>query len=230
MCLDVSCPARRASRSPAASRGPPHDESDRLPRERRHGRRRAARVDDPRQGDTFRGGESFFRSPEPSDAVYYPLYTKCCELDLPLCMNTGIPGPPIPGEAQNPMHLDRVCVRFPELRLCMIHGADPDAALAEVSSLLERGARIVHVRPAPVPSGSGGGRSLGDPLHDPIWARLAEAGVPVAFHLGDSGYNAFAGAWGAASTFEGFGNVDVLSRLIVSDRPIHDTLGSLVLH
>ena len=61
----------------------------------------------------------------PSDAVYYPLYTKCCELDLPLCMNTGIPGPPIPGEAQNPIHLDRVCVRFPELKLCMIHGADP---------------------------------------------------------------------------------------------------------
>jgi predicted TIM-barrel fold metal-dependent hydrolase len=61
----------------------------------------------------------------PSDAVYYPLYAKCCELDLPLCLNTGIPGPPIPGEAQNPMHLDRVCVRFPELKLCMIHGADP---------------------------------------------------------------------------------------------------------
>lgn len=61
----------------------------------------------------------------PSDAVYYPLYAKCAELELPLCINTGIPGPPIPGEAQNPIHLDRVCVRFPELRLCMIHGADP---------------------------------------------------------------------------------------------------------
>jgi predicted TIM-barrel fold metal-dependent hydrolase len=61
----------------------------------------------------------------PTDAVYFPLYTKCCELDLPLCMNTGLPGPPIPGEVQNPIHLDRVCVRFPELRLCMIHGADP---------------------------------------------------------------------------------------------------------
>jgi predicted TIM-barrel fold metal-dependent hydrolase len=60
-----------------------------------------------------------------SDAVYYPLYAKCAELDLPLCMNTGLPGPPIPGEAQHPIHLDRVCVRFPELRLCMIHGADP---------------------------------------------------------------------------------------------------------
>jgi predicted TIM-barrel fold metal-dependent hydrolase len=61
----------------------------------------------------------------PSDAVYYPLYTKCAELNLPLCINTGLPGPPIPGEVQHPIHLDRVCVRFPELRLCMIHGADP---------------------------------------------------------------------------------------------------------
>jgi predicted TIM-barrel fold metal-dependent hydrolase len=61
----------------------------------------------------------------PSDAVYYPLYTKCCELDLPLCMNAGIPGPPLPAEPQNPIHLDRVCIRFPELKLCMIHGADP---------------------------------------------------------------------------------------------------------
>ncbi|QLL06057.1 amidohydrolase family protein [Mycobacterium vicinigordonae] len=61
----------------------------------------------------------------PSDAVYYPLYAKCAELQLPLCVNTGIPGPPIPGEVQNPIYLDRVCVRFPELKLCMIHGADP---------------------------------------------------------------------------------------------------------
>ena len=35
------------------------------------------------------------------------------------------PGPPLPGEVQNPIHLDRVCYRFPELKLCMIHGADP---------------------------------------------------------------------------------------------------------
>ena len=37
----------------------------------------------------------------------------------------GSPVHPIPGEVQNPIHLDRVCVRFPELKLCMIHGADP---------------------------------------------------------------------------------------------------------
>jgi predicted TIM-barrel fold metal-dependent hydrolase len=61
----------------------------------------------------------------PTESVYFPLYTKCCELDIPLCMNTGLPGPPIPGEAQNPIYLDRVCYHFPELKLCMIHGADP---------------------------------------------------------------------------------------------------------
>jgi predicted TIM-barrel fold metal-dependent hydrolase len=61
----------------------------------------------------------------PTEPVYFPLYTKCCELDLPLCMNTGLPGPPIPGEVQNPIYLDRVCYHFPELKLCMIHGADP---------------------------------------------------------------------------------------------------------
>jgi len=61
----------------------------------------------------------------PSDAVYFPLYTKACELGLPVCLNTGLPGPPLPGEAQNPIHLDRVCVRFPELKLVMAHGADP---------------------------------------------------------------------------------------------------------
>jgi predicted TIM-barrel fold metal-dependent hydrolase len=109
----------------------------------------------------------------------------------------------------------------------MLSLADPDAAVVELDTLLERGARLVHVRPAPVPTGTGG-RSLGSPLHDPVWARLAEAGIPVAFHLGDSGYNSFAGAWGSASVFEAFGAVDVLSRLVVSDRPIHDTIGSLI--
>ncbi|MBJ20935.1 MAG: amidohydrolase [bacterium] len=61
----------------------------------------------------------------PSDALYYPLYTKCIELDLPLTINTGLPGPPMAGECQDPIHLDRVCLRFPELKLCMAHGADP---------------------------------------------------------------------------------------------------------
>jgi predicted TIM-barrel fold metal-dependent hydrolase len=61
----------------------------------------------------------------PDDRLYYPLYAKCIELDLPVSVNTGLPGPPLPGECQTPMHLDRVCFNFPELKVCMAHGADP---------------------------------------------------------------------------------------------------------
>jgi predicted TIM-barrel fold metal-dependent hydrolase len=111
----------------------------------------------------------------------------------------------------------------------MLSLADPDAACAELDSLLERGARIVHVRPAPVPGPNGTSRSLGHRQNDPVWARLAEASVPVAFHLGDSGYNLLSAAWGGAAEFQGFGPMDVLGRIVVSDRAIHDTIASLVI-
>jgi predicted TIM-barrel fold metal-dependent hydrolase len=121
-------------------------------------------------------------------------------------------------------HRDRL-IAVPMLSL-----ADPEAACAEVDSLLERGARMIHIRPAPVPGPNGTSRSLGNKLHDPVWARLAEASVPVAFHLGDSGYNRFAAApWGGSATF-GFGINDVLGSVLVADRAIHDTIASMVVH
>jgi predicted TIM-barrel fold metal-dependent hydrolase len=113
----------------------------------------------------------------------------------------------------------------------MISLADVDAALREIDRVLELGARIVHMRPAPVPTGGEHGRSLGDKRHDPVWARLAEANVPVAFHLGDSGYNAMLGApWGGADEFAPFRAPDVLGTVIIGDRAIHDTMASLIVH
>jgi predicted TIM-barrel fold metal-dependent hydrolase len=113
----------------------------------------------------------------------------------------------------------------------MISLADVDAAGAEVDRVLGLGARVVHVRPAPVPTGGDKGRSLGHKLHDPVWARLAEANVPVAFHLGDSGYNAMLGApWGGAEDFAPFREPDVLASVIIGDRAIHDTMASLIVH
>src|SRR4051812_36433159 len=44
----------------------------------------------------------------------------------------------------------------------MISLADPMAAVEEIDRVLEHGARLVHMRPAPVPSGEKKGRSLGD--------------------------------------------------------------------
>ncbi|MFI7670403.1 amidohydrolase family protein [Nocardia sp. NPDC049526] len=111
----------------------------------------------------------------------------------------------------------------------MISLADPAAAVAEVDFVLTRGARVVHIRPAPVP-GVGKPRSLGDRSHDPVWARLAEANVPVAFHLGDSGYLKIAAMWGGKDTFEPFGPGDALDKILVDDRAIHDTMASLIIH
>lgn len=61
----------------------------------------------------------------PSDRAYYPLYAKCIELGLPVAINTGIPGPPLPSRCQDPLHLDEVCLFFPELTVIMANGADP---------------------------------------------------------------------------------------------------------
>jgi predicted TIM-barrel fold metal-dependent hydrolase len=112
----------------------------------------------------------------------------------------------------------------------MLSLADPDAALEELEYVIEHGARIVHFRPAPVPDGHGGGRSFGHASHDPVWARLAEASIPVAFHLGDSGYELLSAAWGGRDRFEPFRAIDPMDKLVVSDRAIHDTIGNLVVH
>lgn len=61
----------------------------------------------------------------PSDRAYYPIYTRCVDLALPISVNVGIPGPPLPSACQDPMHLDPVCLYFPELTIIMANGADP---------------------------------------------------------------------------------------------------------
>ncbi len=112
----------------------------------------------------------------------------------------------------------------------MLSLADPVLAEAELTSLLDRGARFVHIRPAPVPA-AGGPRSFGHPDHDRVWAMLAEAGVPVAFHLGDSGYLRYAAAWGMNENFEPFARkADPLEGVLVDDRAIYDTMASMIVH
>jgi uncharacterized protein len=65
-----------------------------------------------------------------SDRRYYPIYQTCIDLDVPICVNAGIPGPRVPAECQDVMHFDQVCYDFPELRIVMRHGAEPWEALA----------------------------------------------------------------------------------------------------
>jgi uncharacterized protein len=65
-----------------------------------------------------------------NDKLAYPFYAKCCELDIPIFVNAGVPGPRIPMRHQWVGHLDEVAFDFPELKVIMRHGAEPDEALA----------------------------------------------------------------------------------------------------
>ncbi len=65
----------------------------------------------------------------PNDKVYYPIYVKAIELGLPVTMTVGLPGPRVPGEVQNPLHLDEPLWFFPELNIVMCHGGEPWEAM-----------------------------------------------------------------------------------------------------
>lgn len=65
-----------------------------------------------------------------NDKRFYPLYAKCVELDIPIFINAGVPGPRFPMYPQHVEHLDEVCWFFPELRVVTRHGCEPWVDLA----------------------------------------------------------------------------------------------------
>ncbi len=65
-----------------------------------------------------------------NDKAFYPIYTKCVELDIPICVCAGVPGPRVPMHCQHVEHLDEVCWYFPELTLITFHGCEPWEELA----------------------------------------------------------------------------------------------------
>jgi predicted TIM-barrel fold metal-dependent hydrolase len=60
----------------------------------------------------------------------FPFYALACELDIPFCVNAGVPGPRIPMAPQRVELIDEVCWYFPDLKLVMRHGAEPWEELA----------------------------------------------------------------------------------------------------
>jgi len=64
------------------------------------------------------------------DKKMYPIYTRCCELGLPICINGGIVGPRMPSWPQQVERFDNVLYDFPELTMVMMHGGEPWTALA----------------------------------------------------------------------------------------------------
>lgn len=111
--------------------------------------------------------------------------------------------------------------------VAMLSLLDVDACVAELERVLAEGARLVHLRPGPARYGM----SPADPTFDPFWARVEEAGVPVIFHIAESGYNEFCGGlWGEVLNPNVRRQTAFQWAFFHGDRPIMETLGALVYH
>jgi predicted TIM-barrel fold metal-dependent hydrolase len=113
----------------------------------------------------------------------------------------------------------------------MISLIDPVAAEAEVDRVLAIGTRMIVMRAGPVSCPHDRPLSPADSRHDRIWGKLADAGVVVAIHAGDSGYHKYLADWGESPHY------DVLKSTLLTEvlslgieRPIFDTIAAMICH
>ena len=106
----------------------------------------------------------------------------------------------------------------------------PEEAEKDMQRAIERGARFVTLRPAPVDI-PGKPRSPGDTRHDRVWALAAEAGVAIAIHAADSGYGKYLAAWGEGDKYTGLKSTALTEVMSVHiERPIFDMMAAFVCH
>jgi len=64
------------------------------------------------------------------DRRFYPIYATCVELDIPIFVCAGIPGPRLPFAPQDVARIDQVMYDFPDLTFVTRHGCEPWEDLA----------------------------------------------------------------------------------------------------
>ncbi|GAC1316952.1 MAG: amidohydrolase family protein [Acidimicrobiales bacterium] len=107
-----------------------------------------------------------------------------------------------------------------------------EKAIEELEYVLERGARAILVRPAPVP-GPYGSRSFALPEFDPFWEKVQAADVLVGMHASDSGYQRYINEWEGirGGEFEPFKGPSGFAAIVGhSSRSIIDTVASAIGH
>jgi predicted TIM-barrel fold metal-dependent hydrolase len=111
----------------------------------------------------------------------------------------------------------------------VVNPSDVEKGIAELEFCLDHGAKVVLMRPGPV-AGSPVTRSPFLPEFDPFWARVQEAGVPVALHASDSGYQKYINDWeGRQIEFSAF-KPSTFAAAAMGARPISDTIYSAICH
>lgn len=71
-----------------------------------------------------------------NDPLAYPLYTRACDLGIPVTINVGMPGPRKPARLQRTIDVDDVALCFPDLKIVMSHVGDP--WVSETVALLQK--------------------------------------------------------------------------------------------
>ncbi len=103
-----------------------------------------------------------------------------------------------------------------------------DEAIKELDWVLENGAKVVLIRPAPVP-GFHGPRSFALPEFDPFWQKMQDNNVVLGMHSSDSGYTKFNGEWeGSQREMRPFDPRPF--NYIGQWRAIEDAVGSMACH
>jgi predicted TIM-barrel fold metal-dependent hydrolase len=105
-------------------------------------------------------------------------------------------------------------------------------ALEELDWVLERGAKAILIRPAPVPDYNGRRRSMALPEFDPFWKRVQESGVLVGMHSSDDGFQRYLNEWeGFTGEFLPFTKKSAFSALVDAEyRGIKDMVTSIIGH
>jgi uncharacterized protein len=57
----------------------------------------------------------------PTHPLCYPLYAACVELGVPVCLQVGLTGPLKTSETGRPIHIERVALDFPDLKIVCGH-------------------------------------------------------------------------------------------------------------
>ena len=103
-----------------------------------------------------------------------------------------------------------------------------ERAIEELEWVLERGARVVLIRPAPA-YGLRGPRSFGKEEFDPFWQKVVENDVLVAMHSSDSGYERYANDW-EGNDSEMLPFQPQAFRMLSAWRPVEDAVSALICH
>jgi predicted TIM-barrel fold metal-dependent hydrolase len=107
-----------------------------------------------------------------------------------------------------------------------------DRAIEELEWVVERGAKLVLIRPAPVP-GYEATRSFALPEFDPFWQKVVEADIAVGMHSSDDGMTKYLNTWEGRKDgeFLAFAQWTAFQQLIHHQkRGIFDAMGSAVAH